>query len=95
MIYIFHISLNYLFLILNLLAFSIHAQDKNNQSSIEFQQQLNVEFADSLKSPLTEEDRGHFKALDFFSIDKKYIVEAKILLEIFFFFLLARKNVLN
>jgi len=68
--------MKYLFLILNLLAFSIHAQDKNNQSSIEYQQQLNVEFADSLKSPLTEEDRGHFKALDFFSIDKKYIVEA-------------------
>ncbi len=68
-----------LFLILLLVTSSVYAQDKNKQSSLEYQQQLNIEFADSLKSPLTEEDRSHFKALEFFSIDKKYIVEAVLI----------------
>ena len=68
-----------LFLILLLVTSSVYAQDKNKQSSLEYQQQLNIEFADSLKSPLKEEDRSHFKALEFFSIDKKYIVEAVLI----------------
>lgn len=68
-----------LFLILLLVTSSVYAQDKNKQSSLEYQQQLNIEFADSLTSPLTEEDRSHFKALEFFSIDKKYIVEAVLI----------------
>lgn len=67
------------FLILLFVTFSIFAQDKNKQSSLEYQQQLNIEFADSLKSPLTDEDRSHFKTLDFFSIDDKYIVEALLI----------------
>ncbi|WP_320815557.1 DUF1684 domain-containing protein [Flavobacterium sp.] len=55
---------------------SIFAQDKKEQTSLEYQHHLNEEFADSLKSPLAEEDRSHFKALDFFVIDEKFIVEA-------------------
>lgn len=41
-----------------------------------FQLELNNSYADSLKSPLTKEDFKHFKGLDFFSINEKYIVQA-------------------
>lgn len=43
----------------------------------EFQKNLNEEFADAAKSPLTEKDRAEFKSIDFFPIDKSFIVEAK------------------
>lgn len=43
----------------------------------EFQKNLNEEFADAKKSPLTEKDLTEFKALDFFSIDDSFVVEAK------------------
>jgi uncharacterized protein (DUF1684 family) len=66
---------NFLFIILFITSFAL-AQDKKKQSSLEYQQHLNEEFADSLKSPLTTEDRNHFKTLDFFTIDEKFIVEA-------------------
>ena len=42
-----------------------------------FQKNLNEEFADVKKSPLTEEDRLAFSELDFFPIDENFIVEAK------------------
>lgn len=42
-----------------------------------FQKNLNEEFADAKKSPLTEEDRLAFSELDFFPIDENFIVEAK------------------
>lgn len=60
------------------LLFSISAlsQEEKVFTSLEYQQNLNIEFADSLKSPLTEEDRLHFKALDFFAINDTFIVEA-------------------
>lgn len=41
-----------------------------------FQKNLNQEFADAEKSPLTEEDLAVFKTLDFFPIDENFIVEA-------------------
>ena len=41
-----------------------------------FQKNLNQEFADAKKSPLTEEDLAVFKTLDFFPIDENFIVEA-------------------
>lgn len=41
-----------------------------------FQKNLNEEFADAKKSPLTEEDRLTFKVLDIFPIDENFIVEA-------------------
>jgi uncharacterized protein len=58
------------------LSISVFSQEEKVLSSLEYQQNLNIEFADSLKSPLTKEDLQHFKALDFFPIDDKYIVEA-------------------
>jgi len=64
----------YLFLFFSIVGF---AQKEDMQSSKAYQEELNVEFADSLKSPLKEEDRLHFKGLDFFAIDEKYIVKAK------------------
>ena len=42
----------------------------------DFQKNLNEEFADATKSPLTDEDRANFKGLDFFAIDPDFIVEA-------------------
>lgn len=42
-----------------------------------FQKNLNEEFADAKKSPLTEEDRLAFSEIDFFPIDENFIVEAK------------------
>jgi len=41
-----------------------------------FQAELNKSYADSLKSPLMNEDLKQFKGLDFYPIDEKYIVEA-------------------
>ena len=49
---------------------------KDLLASKKFQTELNQSYADSLKSPLTTEDLNHFKGLDFFPIDEKYIVEA-------------------
>ena len=64
--------LSTLFLFIFTIAF---AQQK--ESAAQFQKQLNLEFADSIKSPLTEKDRMEFRALDFFPIDSAFIVVAK------------------
>ena len=61
-----------LFVFTSLLSF---AQQKVTAEA--FQKNLNEEFADATKSPLTDEDRLEFKALDFFPIDANFIVEAK------------------
>lgn len=53
-----------------------NAQDKTDESSKEFQDKLNLDYADKEKSPLMEDDLKNFKALDFFPINDKYIVEA-------------------
>ena len=49
---------------------------KDLLASKKFQTELNQSYADSLKSPLITEDLNHFKGLDFFPIDEKYIIEA-------------------
>ncbi len=41
-----------------------------------FQYNLNVEFADAARSPLTAEDLKTFKVLEFFDIDENYNIEA-------------------
>jgi len=53
-----------------------NAQDKTAETSKEFQDNLNLDYADKEKSPLTKEDLKNFKSLDFFPISDKYIVEA-------------------
>lgn len=42
-----------------------------------FRKELNAEFASKDKSPLTAEDKAHFKSLDFFPVDEKYFVIAE------------------
>lgn len=52
-------------------------KDATHENEIKlFQYDLNVEFADATKSPLTEEDLKTFKALEFFDIDENYNIEA-------------------
>jgi len=53
-----------------------NAQDKTSETSKEFQDNLNYDYADKEKSPLTKEDFKNFKSLDFFPINDKYSVEA-------------------
>ena len=60
-----------------LLFFSLITFAQQKVTAEDFQKKLNVEFADATKSPLTEKDRSDFKGLDFFPIDKAFIVEAK------------------
>lgn len=67
----------YSYLLVFLFSICLNAQEKKLETSLEYQQKLNKEFADSTSSPLTEEDLKVFKSLDFYPIDDKYIVEAK------------------
>ena len=47
---------------------------------MQFRKQMNTEFADSAKSPLSYEDRINFKELSFFEIDTIYKVKAKLVI---------------
>jgi uncharacterized protein (DUF1684 family) len=67
-------NLVYIFL---LFSTTLLAQENKEQTSKEYQEELNTSFKDSLHSPLTDEDRQSFEGLDFFPIDEKYIVKAK------------------
>lgn len=58
---------------------SLQAQDKTTETSQEFQDNLNLEYADKEKSPLTDEDFKTFKSLDFYPINDKFIIEAKFI----------------
>ncbi|RZJ68267.1 MAG: DUF1684 domain-containing protein [Flavobacterium sp.] len=54
------------------------SQDKYDVAAAEsYQKQLDSEYADPKESPLLDSDREHFKGLDFYAIDAKYIVNAK------------------
>ena len=55
-------------------------QEKFDVSAVaKFQTELNEEYADAKKSPLTAEDLAVFKTLDFYPIDEKFFVVAKFL----------------
>ena len=58
---------------------TFQAQDKTTETSQEFQDNLNKDYSSKIKSPLTEEDLKTFKSLDFYSINQKFIVEAKFI----------------
>lgn len=66
----------FLFLILFLSASISLAQENKPETSKEFQDNLNKEYADEKESPLMKEDLATFKELDFFPIDKKYVILA-------------------
>ena len=53
-------------------------QNEAVKSALKFQKNLNKDYADKEKSPLTQEDFETFKALDFFPVDTNYIVTAKL-----------------
>ena len=60
--------------------FEAYSQQDSVMSEIQsYHDKLNSEFADPKESPLTEEDRQKFTALDFFPIDLKFRVEAKFI----------------
>lgn len=65
-----------LFLLLVFCAFSVVAQQYDEVKVQVFQNELTTEFADSLKSPLTREDRLAFKGLDFYAPNPAYFVVA-------------------
>lgn len=67
----------HLYLFIIFFSVCLNAQEKKLETSLEYQQKLNKEFADSTSSPLMTEDLKVFKSLDFYPIDQKYIVEAK------------------
>lgn len=55
-------------------------QEKFDVSAVtKFQTELNEEYADAKKSPLTAKDLAVFKTLDFYPIDEKFFVVAKFL----------------
>ncbi len=62
---------------LALLFFTICANSQTEESSKQFQDNLNLEYANKKESPLTDEDFEKFKSLDFYEINLKFIVEAK------------------
>lgn len=56
---------------------SCNAQHKNYNDEIkDFQYELNTQYADAEKSPLTKEDLKTFKTLDFFKIDEQFKITA-------------------
>lgn len=61
-----------------LLFFNCSSQKTSYEENVKlFQYELNTQYADDVKSPLTKEDLKTFKALDFFDIDENYRVEAE------------------
>lgn len=63
-------------LVLVLIFTSLFTFAQSKKAAEAFQKNLNEEFGDAKKSPLTEEDRLAFKALDIFPIDENFIVKA-------------------
>ena len=55
------------------------APDEFHQGVIAFQDELNEQYADSMHSPLLEQDRLTFTGHEYFPINKKYRVEAKFI----------------
>lgn len=65
----------YRLIIVFLFSFGVFAQDNQIQLAEKFQLQLNEQFADSLQSPLLKEDLAVFKSLNFYTINKAFIVD--------------------
>lgn len=67
----------YVVVVLILIFTNAHAQHSRVQTAKEFQDELNSDYANKDKSPLTDEDFKTFKSLDFFPINEKYTVQAR------------------
>ena len=69
--------LSFVFLVILNFGFS---QEKFDVATVEkFQKELNIEYADAKTSPLDANDLKVFKSLDFFPINKKFFVLAKLI----------------
>ena len=63
--------------LLFLVSFFGFSQEKFEVFAVEkFQKELNIEYSDAKKSPLTAEDLKEFKTLDFYPINEKFFVIA-------------------
>lgn len=61
-----------------IICFSISCFSQTYKAEItEYQNNMNLEFSDSSKSPLSTDDRLKFKKLDFFEIDSNYRIKAE------------------
>ncbi len=66
--------------IISLIGSSAIAQDEGKPiSSIDFQKELNEEYANPETSPLDKEDLEEFKGLDFYKINPEFMVEAEFI----------------
>lgn len=66
-------------MLLCLILFAVQAQQDDSLADIKkFQDELNAEYKDAKKSPLEPKDRKKFKRHEFFDIDLKYRVVAKL-----------------
>jgi len=74
--------MKYLFIILLLFPATLIAQSGTNwyQSIINWQAEMNREFADTAESPLDEADLQHFESLNFFAPDSAFRVQATMIL---------------
>ncbi|WP_029270468.1 DUF1684 domain-containing protein [Flavobacterium sp. KJJ] len=69
-------SIVYIVLLLVNFGFSQKKFDQNEV--VKFQKTINAEYADAKTSPLMEEDLKTFKALEFYPINEKFFVNAKL-----------------
>lgn len=67
----------YVVFVLILIITSATAQHSKVQTAKEFQDELNSDYANKEKSPLTDDDFKTFKGLEFFPINEKYTVKAR------------------
>ena len=67
------------FVFLAVLTFGFGQEKFDVEAIKKFQTNLNIEFADVKTSPLTPEDVKKFKAVDFYPINEKFFVVAKLI----------------
>ena len=65
-----------LLLVLFMLFTSCTQKKRIIRGETEFQKEINADYKDASKSPLTEKDRKNFEGLDFFRFDSVYLVKA-------------------
>jgi uncharacterized protein (DUF1684 family) len=74
---------NVLRLLFFIISFNLHCQTLNKDSlktsAIKFQEELNIQYADSVHSPMLREDRLKFKGHDFYTLDLNYCVVAELI----------------
>ncbi len=73
----FNLGLKIIFLSVAMLICTKSLAQCSEDSVIAFQKRINMEFSDSLESPLSQKERKKFTGLDFFPIDLKFCVIAE------------------